>query len=273
MKIFIIIISCFLFIGLSAWILGLIARGKFTKRVNQLFILGERSSDRIYHVAQLQPLPSPVQRYFRHVLKDGQPYIDYARITHDGKFKPGVDKDWLNIKGEQYATTQVPGFIWKGTTTLFTAQDMFIADRGQLVVTLLALVNVVNAQGPEFDQGELLRWFGESVLYPTNFLPSDRVSWTAIDEHSATVTLRYKHFELAFKVTFNQSGEIIELETKRYMDKTRLETWIIKCGPYKEFNNVLVPISFDVIWRLSTGDLSYARFRIKKVEYNIPDLF
>ncbi len=72
-------------------------------------------------------MPEPVQRYFNYALKEGQPYISYARITHDGQFKTGLDKGWINIKGEQYATTEKPGFIWKGTTTMFIARDMYIS--------------------------------------------------------------------------------------------------------------------------------------------------
>ncbi len=39
----------------------------------------------------------------------------------------------FNIKGEQYATTEKPGFIWKGATSMFIASDKYIADKGRLV--------------------------------------------------------------------------------------------------------------------------------------------
>jgi len=74
-----------------------------------------------------------------------------------------LDKDWITIKGEQYATTEKPGFIWKGTTAMFTARDMYIADKGRLAVSLLSLIKVVNAKGEQYNQAELLRWLGESV--------------------------------------------------------------------------------------------------------------
>ena len=90
-----------------------------------------------------------MQRYFKYVLKERQPYISYAGITHDAQFKTGLDKDWINIKGEQYATTEKPGFIWKGTTSMFTPRDMFIADKGRLVISLFSLYNVVDAKGEQ----------------------------------------------------------------------------------------------------------------------------
>ena len=147
----------------------------FRKEVKELFAQSKSISGKIFTRQQLENLPEPVQRYFNHIFKPGQPYISYARITHDGQFKPGLDKEWINIKGEQYATTDKPGFIWKGTTSMFTARDMYIGDKGRLIVSLLSVYKIVNAKGESYDQGELLRWLGESVLYPTNLLPGDKL--------------------------------------------------------------------------------------------------
>jgi hypothetical protein len=240
---------------------------QFNKQVAQLFALSLHPTKKTFSKAQLSGLPEPVQRYFNHVLKDGQPYINYASITHDGEFKTGLDKGWVDIKGEQYATTEKPGFIWKGTTTMFTARDMYIADNGRLTVSLFSLLKVVDAKGNSYNQGELLRWLGESVLYPTNLLPSERLQWFAIDSQSARLTFNYNGMELFFLVSFNAVGEISQLETKRYMDEENLETWIIKMAGYKEMNNVVVPTAFNVLWRLKKGDFSYARFNIKTIVY------
>jgi hypothetical protein len=90
---------------------------KFGNQVKELFSQSEKIFEKIFNQQQLHDLPDPVQRYFRYALKNGQPYISFARIKHDGKFKAGLEKDWMDIKGEQYATTEKPGFIWKGTTS------------------------------------------------------------------------------------------------------------------------------------------------------------
>jgi hypothetical protein len=177
--------------------------------------------------SQVNSLPEPVQRYFNHVLKDGQTFISYARIKHNGQFRPGFDKGWMNIKGEQYATTEKPGFIWKGTTSMFVARDMYIADKGRLIVSLFGLYNIADASGEAYNQGELLRWLGESILYPTNFLPGQRLQWAAIDSQTAKLTYNYCGLSLYFIVTFNETGEITEMVTKR------LSTYFQKTGPVR----------------------------------------
>ncbi|MGZ5191574.1 MAG: DUF6544 family protein, partial [Flavisolibacter sp.] len=230
-------------------------------------------SDKAFYQQQLVDLPEPVQRYFKYILKDGQPYISYARITHNGQFKTGLEKDWINIKGEQYATTEKPGFVWKGTTSMFTARDMYIADQGRLIVSLFSLYKLVDASGERYNQGELLRWLGESILYPTNLLPSERLQWFEMDLQTARLTFNYNGISLFFIITFNEVGEITQMETKRYMDKSKLETWVIKITDYKEMNNLIVPSALEVLWRLEKGDFSYAKFNVTKIEYNKPEKF
>ena len=222
---------------------------------------------------QFSGLPEPVQQYFKHVLKDGHPYISHIRLTHDGQFKTGQVKDWVNIKGEQYFTTDKPGYIWKGTTTMFTARDMYIADKGRLIVTLFSLVNVVDGKGEQYNQGELLRCLGESVWFPTNFLPSGRLQWFTIDAHTAKLIYNYNSMSLFYIVTFNAIGEITQLETKRFMGKDKLKTWIGKVSDYKEMNGIIVPTTIEAIWRFEKGNFSCAKFNVKKIEYNKPEIF
>ncbi|HHE39097.1 MAG TPA: hypothetical protein ENL20_11095, partial [Candidatus Cloacimonetes bacterium] len=139
----------------------IILSNQHNKEVAELFSLSGDISNRTFSYEQLDGLPEPVQRYFKHVLKDGQPYISCVRLIHNGQFKTDPKKDWINIKGEQYFTTEKPGFIWEGKTAMFTAHDMYLANKGRLVVTLLSLFKIVDGQGESFNQGELLRWLGE----------------------------------------------------------------------------------------------------------------
>lgn len=246
---------------------------KFNNQVKQLFTQSKDISNKKFSFQQLGGLPEPVQRYFRHVLKDGQPYISYIRLKHDGQFKTDLKKDWVNIEGEQYFTTAKPGFIWKGTTSMFVALDMFIGDAGRLTVTILSLIDVVDAKGEQYNQGELLRWLSESVWFPTNLLPSENLHWTAIDTSSAKLTFNYHDLSLFYIINFNDKGEIVQMETKRYMDEKRLETWIIKPDNYEELNGIIIPTKAEVFWRLKEGDFSYARFRVQKIEYDKPERF
>ncbi|HDZ15602.1 hypothetical protein LCGC14_1068830 [marine sediment metagenome] len=268
--------ALFLIIGLLLLVLLLSKLNvliQFRRQVKTLFAQSKKIKGQYFQLTQLINLPEPVQRYFKHILKEGQPYISYVRMKHDGLFKMGVGKSWMNIKGEQYATIAKPGFIWKGTTLMFVARDMYISDKGRLIATLLSVYNVVDAKGKKYNEGELLRWLGESILYPTNFLPSRRLQWLPIDSKSAKLTFQYAGLSLYFICSFNEIGELTEMQTKRYMDEDHLEIWVIKATNYQELNRIRVPTEFDVLWRLEQGDFSYAKFNITEIEYDQPKIF
>ena len=245
---------------------------KFKNQVKDLFSRSKRIGDQSFSVSQLDGLPEPVQRYFRLVLREGQPYISYVRLTHTGKFKTGLDKKWISIKGEQYYTTDTPGYIWKGTTTFFTARDFYIADRGGLIVTLLSMFNIVDGSGHSFDQGELLRWLAEGVWFPTALLPSERLQWSVVDNSHSKLVFNYKGLSLDFLVTFNSDGEIVELKTQRYMEENRIETWICRMDNYTWINNIKVPTECKASWQLAAKNYPYAKFKIKRIEYDKPAL-
>ncbi|MBW8523756.1 hypothetical protein K0U91_00770 [Chryseobacterium chendengshani] len=245
-----------------------IMRLKFQKQVAVLYVNTKNVSDQIYHSNLLKGLPEPVLRYFKLVLKDGQPYISVIRLEHNGQFKSDLKKGYINITGEQYFSVDKPQFIWKGETTMFTAIDSYLADQGSLKVLLLNILIVVNSKGRTLNEGELQRWMAESVWFPTNLLPSEKVKWIAIDENSAKISFHYKETSFEFMVTFNAIGEITTMQTERFMTNEKRETWFCKMSNYKEVDGMQIPFSAEVVWRLSAGDFSYAKFEVQKIEYN-----
>lgn len=156
---------------------------------------------------------------------------------------------------------------------MFTARDMFIAGKGRLVVSLFSLFNIVDGKGDKYNQGELLRWLSESIWFPTNLLPSEKLQWSPIDSQTAKLTFIYNELSLFYIVTFNEIGEITQLETKRYMDEKNLETWMIKLSNYKELNEIIVPTTAEAMWILQKGNYSYAKFNLTELVYNKREKF
>lgn len=261
------------FIAAALVVRKIVLNHSFNQEIKRMFSLSPICSNKIFHSAILKDLPEPVQRHFRYILKEGQPYISYTRLKHNGQFRTNQANNWINIQGEEYFTTSKPGFVWIGRTTTFTAQDMFVDGKGRLVVFLLSLYSLMDLKGNKIDQGELLRWLGESVWFPTNLLPSDFLHWEPIDRYTAKMTFNYKGISVFYIVSFNEIGEITQLETKRFMGKENLETWIGKISNYKELGAIKLPMNIEAIWRLPKGDYSYAKFNLKELDYDTPKRF
>lgn len=254
-------------------VLRMTAENKLTEHVKCLFSKSDKIAGKIFTYRMIADLPDPVQRYFRYVLSEGQPYISYVRLKHIGQFKAGFDKKWNTIKGEEYFTTSKPGFIWIGSLKYVTAIDSFISGKGNFKILLGSFLKIKEAKGFKYSQGELQRWLGESVWFPTNLLPSANMRWSAIDSHSAKLTYSYKKFSLYYIVTFNETGEITEMKTKRFMGDENPETWIGKLSCYKKYHGVLVPTKIEASWKTADIEFSYAKFTITEMEYNDPKRF
>ncbi len=246
--------------------------GKPEKEIERLFSSSEDVSGKVYSSSQIKGLPAPLQRYFRYALREGQKHISYARLRHTGKFRTKPGQKWMSIRGEEYFTTQNPGFVWFGKVPLFSATDLYINGRGSLKVRLLSLIKIVDAEGKETDQGELLRWLGEAAWYPTALLPSEKLRWEAIGKNSAKAVLTVKKQRVEGVFFFNEKGQMTRFKTKRYMGKS-LESWTGRYLNYKEAEGIKIPCDVEVEWNLSSGNFSYARFSIAEIQYNRPFKF
>ncbi|MEO7210333.1 MAG: DUF6544 family protein [Chitinophagaceae bacterium] len=266
------LISTIVFILLLILAMWLFVHFHYKKNVASLFS-NLHFSEKIYEEKILSGLPAPVQRYFKHVLKPGQKYISCARLKHSGMFKSSDKDKFEKIKGEQYFTSVSPGFIWKGKTSLFTAIDMYLHCKGQLSVYLFSFLRILHGKGITYDQGELLRWLGESTWCPTNLLPAENLSWTAIDDRSANLLYKINELELSYKVFFNKENEIVSMQTKRYKGKEELQDWIGHFSVYKEMYGMIIPTLLEGAWIVQDEEQPYAIFEVDMIEFDVAEKF
>jgi len=255
-------------IALSLFLVKINLNYQFKKTVSKLLSESKSVLSQRFKPNELNGLPAPVQRYFKHVMKIGQPYINHIGLTHDGQFKMGLGKNWMDIEGEQYFATAKPGFIWKGATWMFTAFDSYVNDSGRLTAWVLSCIKMADGKGDNFNEGELQRWLAESVWFPTNLLPSEWLSWSAIDEQTAKLSFNYKNVSFSFTVLFNEIGEITQMETQRFMTETRREIWICQFRDYQNKNGMMIPLWGEVSWLLENEEFCYAKFKIKTIRYD-----
>lgn len=269
------ILILFLLLVISFLIFALlINRITFKKYVKELFSTSPKINFTKSSYSQIESLPEPVKKYFNLVLNEEQPFISCVRLRHDGYFRTKPNGKWVEIKGEEYFTVGVPGFVWKGNTRLFCALDMFISGKGKLLVYLLSTIRILKSEGEETDKGELLRWLAEAAIFPTALLPGDYISWEPIDQLSSLLILRYNNFHLECEVFFKDTGEIYKIQSERfYMNDQKLHKWIGYLSNYKRFNKILIPTTLEVSWDLPEGIFTYAKFNITELEFNKPECY
>ncbi|MCD6453721.1 MAG: hypothetical protein J7L62_00265 [Candidatus Aminicenantes bacterium] len=112
--------------------------------------------------------------------------------------------------------------------------------------------------------------FSGAGQFPSAFL-NDYFRWDPIDEKTARATLTHRDISASAIFHFNNKGEIVRINAKRYMEvdgKFVLRDWEIPVLEYRTFHSIRIPARVDVVWKLEDGDFCYDRVEILSIEYN-----
>ena len=231
------------------------------------------------NLAEVDALPSPVKRYFHHVLKPGLPIIQHAHMQQAGGFVTRLKKPhWSSLSAQQWMSAQPNGFIWDAKITVLPLLSIYVRDthlhsRSRMHGQLLSLIKLFDFQAtPELATAALQRILAERVWMPTALLPSQGVQWTAINKYVATATLQDGNVSAALDFEFNQQGEIIRAYTAgRYREvkgQFELTPWEGQYANYTEIEGYRVPTAGEVAWVLADAIHPYWKATIKNIQYD-----
>ena len=226
---------------------------------------------------KLNNLPSIIQRWLKNSGAVGKEMIHTVRLKQKGqmKMKPEQEK-WYEANAEQYFTVDNPAFIWQVKVDMmplvfFTGRDKFSDGKGNMLIKVLSLFNVVNSSDNEkINQGTLQRYLGETIWFPTAAV-SPYIKWEEIDSLSAKATMTYKGTTGSAVFTFNENGDFVKFSAMRYKDsdeKAQLKEWIITLSDYKVYNGIKIPVKGEATWKLDEGDFTWYKFEVYDIEYN-----
>ncbi len=271
-------------VALIAAILAAIAYGNqrwqsVTSELRSPLALASQAADpRWVDFGELDGLPAPVQRYFRAVLRAGQPMVLGAHIAHSGTFNLAADGErWKPFGSDQLVATRPPGFDWNARIALLPgvaalAHDAYVGGEGILLVSLLGLVPLVDLRDSgALADGELMRYFAEAAWYPTALLPSQGVRWEEVDQVSARATLSAGARQVSLLFRFSADGLIDSIESRSrdrlVAGKSVPTPWRGRFWNYVKRDGMLVPQDGEVAWLLPAGPLPYWRGRITRIAY------
>jgi hypothetical protein len=229
-----------------------------------------------YDRATINTLPSPVLRYFDFALTQGQPFVASACIEWEGTFSIRP-RHWSAFTATQHYRVQPPGFVWDARIWMTSVLPVLVRDsyadhEGSLRAAIGGIVKVADARGTaDIAKGELLRYLAEAVWFPTALLPSAGVTWTALDDDSATATLSDGTTTVSLDAHFGESGEILSISAMRPRDvrgTSVLTPWVARVHGYTRRHGMMVPTLGDVEWQLPSGPLPYWRGRIVSAHYD-----
>jgi hypothetical protein len=219
-------------------------------------------------------LPPPVARYRQIAVGDHAP-VRTLRMRHGGSFCMSPTSKAVPIRGTQLFTADPPGFLWIGQIRMapgvwIDARDMSVAGEGSMRVLLDDTVPLVDARGPELDQGSALRLLAEMAWYPTSLFDARSVTWSAIDADHACATLRLGDREVSGVFEFGPDGLPLGMTATRFTDKGELRPWGGVYRDWRVVSGMRVPFEAIVTWQLESGPYTYAHWLVDSMEYDLP---
>ena len=236
-----------------------------------------------YDPHELEGLPAPVQRYFRAVLKDGQPIITAVTIEMAGTINMSATAEqWKSFTSMQRVVTASAGarsgFMWDARIAMLPGMKVHVLDacisgKGALRAAMLGLFTVTDMSGEgEMARGEFMRFFAETPWYPTALLPSQGVQWTAVDATSAQASIVEGSISLTLLFHFNEMGLIdsVRAEARGGMvgKEMLMRPWECGLSNYQVRDGMTVPMSGTAAWVLPDGPKTYFHGTVKKLSYH-----
>ena len=234
------------------------------------------SGEAVVTEEMLKDLPEPVRRYLKHTGIVGKPSVDTVYLEQKGQMYLGSKQGWVPLDAQEHYTMQPPGFVWdatihKGPLLIARGRDMYANGEGRMLIKAGSLFTVVDDEGPEMDQGSMMRYLSEMIWFPAAFL-DDNISFEPIDDESARVTLTDADKSVSATMYFDEEGKVTDFVAKRYRTvegRYDLETWSAPVYEYGELAGLKLPLRGGAVWKLPEGDLKYADITITHLEYNI----
>jgi len=276
----VVLVSVILLVIIVTFIANTLFNQSVTKEVNGLFNSQVENKKEVIQKSDLAGLPLCVQRWLEHAQVIGKEKISTVRLKQKGLMRLKEDGPWIPADAEQYFIVDKPGFVWKVKVRMapllyFTGMDKYYEGKGTMKIKVLSVIPIVNAAGPEMNQGSLLRYLAETMWFPTAAL-NYYIKWQEIDAHSARATMSYGGVTASGVFTFNEKGEVVTFIAQRYREldgKYVLQDWGGITKGYGEFNGIRIPNKTDIIWRTETGDFNWFKCEITDIEFNKPVIY
>lgn len=225
-------------------------------------------------------VPLPVQRYLSRALPEGQRPVQHVRLTQSGQFRMSEAPDsWRPFAATQEFQVEKPGFVWDAriaTAPLMPVlvRDSYIDGVGAMRASMLGLYTVMDAiPSPQLNEGALQRYLAEALWFPTALLPSHRLSWEAIDDHSARAVFRDEGTTVSLVFDFTNEGDVARVWTplrSREVNGSYIPTpWEVTCRDWRVHLGMRIPTYCEVSWRLESGLFTYWKGTVHEIAFTL----
>ncbi len=234
----------------------------------------DQKEEELISTEDIQNLPPPVQKYLRYAKVIGKEKIKYAWIKQEGTIRADAKYPWLKTEAEQVTVIDPMSRLWFAKTRLtplffIKTRDIFTNNGSEIQIKLYSLFKIAEIKGREMEQSGLVAFLNDMPLFPTAFL-SKSITWVSWNSTSAKALITNNGIAVTGTFFFSENGEIVYfISSDKYRangKKLEKTMWSVTYAKYKDINDLMIPTEYVATWNLDSGDLEYARFKLKEIE-------
>jgi len=202
-------------------------------------------------------LPPPARKYFEYMILPGTPLKTTASIEMRGQLGlgPKAAPDYMDMSASQILAFP-EGFIWRVKSgrgpMVLTGFDGLHKDASWARFWLMHAMPVGRAGGRSKQQKDHRRAaFGRlvaeaAIWTPAALLPSEMVSWSAIDANTAEVTAEYDGLTQTIEIHITENGRPLMVTLQRWTDANPTNTYQLQpfggyLSAFKEYDGFYLP--------------------------------
>ncbi len=205
----------------------------------------------------------------------GQAIPSSVIVRQRGRIRSSTESKWLGFVAKETYGIADPWFEWKASLriagiTVGRATDTLRNGAGNMHVKLLGLMSVVDASGPEIDQGSALRWLNETMWFPAVWA-TNLISWREVDANTAIGYLTISDRQVHGEFRFDNEGRLVDFRADRYRtvgSDYEMTPWSTPLTRHDAFHGIELPCQGSGVWILEDSVFEYIQIELVDVHYD-----
>jgi hypothetical protein len=121
----------------------------------------------------LNSIPPIVQKWLINAGVVGKEKVHTVRLKQAGEMRTKANGKWIPFTATQYFTVDTPAFNWQADVQMMpllsmNGRDKFEDGKGEMLIKVLGLLNVVNAKDDDkINQSTMMRFLAEMCWFPS----------------------------------------------------------------------------------------------------------
>ena len=192
-----------------------------------------------------------------------------VKTTERGEMCSAPGAQWIPYMADQRIDATQSSFCWEarygsGLRSVMVT-DAYEEGRGRLVVRLGGLIPVKKFSGPDFDQGEIQRYFSSILMCPSMLLNHPTLEYSTAGKRTLRVRDRTDPTAATVDFEISETGRLVvcRAERPRLVGKRSVPTpWSGTCTEFQEWEGMRVVRLVEACWHLPEGNFTYYRGEI-----------